>query len=173
MNSSDELRQHIGWCFGMGSGLPSDRPFTRRHSLGVARRLRFGHIFPDFRCCLRPVLNCCTVRATLLLVEFISLPRDARRQVSRCLGFGPGLSLRLCLWIHSHYAFRSRFSLGLWFRHRLGVTLRSGIRVDCLGFKLRFGSLGLDWPALRSITGVPFVFAMAWVTSIIEGRRGL
>jgi len=46
------------------------------------------------------------------LIEFTSLPRDVQRLVSRSLGFSPGL------------------------RHRFGVTLRSAIRLDRLGFTL-------------------------------------
>jgi hypothetical protein len=114
MNSFDELRRYLRRGLGMRLGLRRRLHVRLRRGLGLGLRLRwvldfrFGlgrrrprrlgsrQILPDLRFRLLPVLNCSTVLAASLLVEFISSLRDARRQINRCLGVGLKLRLGLC-----------------------------------------------------------------------------
>ena len=78
-----------------------------------------GFIFLDFPLRLLPVLNCSTVLAASLLLQFIGTLSDLRRQIGRGLGLG----------------FRLRLNLGFWFQ------------LDCgLGFGLRLAFGGIKNP---------------------------
>src|ERR1039458_2452421 len=93
MDALDELWRHIRLCLVFG--------FRRRCvSLGFGLGLvSFGLIIPNLLLRLLPVLNCCTVVAGSLPVEFVGSLSDLWRQIGRCLGFRLwlGFSLRLRL----------------------------------------------------------------------------
>jgi hypothetical protein len=96
MDSLDESRRHIGCCLGLGFDrgfrLPTatcpllqalDSKLAHGHGLDLGiRGASFVQIRPDLRFSLLPVLNCCTVFAASLLVEFVSPLRDLRGQIS-------------------------------------------------------------------------------------------
>ena len=76
-------------CVNLGLGLWLGLGFRRRGvSFGFRLRLTFGFIIPNLLLRLLPVLNCCTVVAGSLLVEFVGSLSDLWRQIGSCLGFG-------------------------------------------------------------------------------------
>jgi len=86
-------------CIGLG---------LRLRSIGFGFRLRlgFGFITPNLLLRLLLVLNCCTVAAGSLFVEFVGSLGDLWRQIGGCLGFGLGLCFGIRL--------RLGLGIGLW-----------------------------------------------------------
>src|SRR5208282_4066742 len=74
------LRLGFGFRFWLGLG------FRLRLSFGFRFRISFGFIFPNLPLRLLPVLNCSTILAGSLLVEFIGSLGDLRRQIGRYVG---------------------------------------------------------------------------------------
>ncbi len=153
MDSLDELWRHIRlWLvFGFRLWLVSlgfrrrlvsfnlcvwlDLIFRRRCiSFGHGLRLTFDFIIPNLLLRLLPVLNCRTVVASSLPVEFVGPLSDLWRQVGRCFGFGLGLvSLSFglgCIGLGFRLRLNFGFGLGL-------VSLSFGLRCIGLGFRLQ------------------------------------
>src|ERR1019366_6146695 len=84
-----KFRLYLGFRFSLGFSFS----FSFRLQFGFGFRLRLGfsgikNLFPNLALRLIPVLNCSTVPAALLLVEFIGSLADLRCQVGRCLDLG-------------------------------------------------------------------------------------